>query len=132
MKGEKKTEEEKCTSWEEDQNEEVRMQRVVLAPNGKHYKIRGLSALENTRILDATIKYSSSGRERGEGNMNFSMDTVKNQCLTLRAAVIEPDFSKHSLIEIEEWMGKKGATVTFLINEIGKMSGFREVLPENI
>ena len=121
-----------CVKWEDDQEDETKETSVVKAPNGKFYRIRAISAIEQARIADATQKIMSH-RRPGRGRdieMDFNMDSVRNQILILQKGVVEPDFSKRSEAEIEVWMSKKSATVSFLVEEIGKKSGFRGLLQE--
>ena len=116
-------EEIKCVSWENDQEDETKETKIVKAPNGKYYKIRAISAYEREMITDEAMKFQQAGLKRAEISLNQRILSA----LTLQKGVIEPDFSKHSMEEIFEWMKrKKDATVTFLTNEIGKLSGYSE------
>lgn len=122
-------EEKKCVKWDEDQDDETKVTKIVTAPNGRSYRIRALSSIENVRIADATTKYSSKPGRGRKMEMDFRMDNARSHAMILQKGVVDPDFSKKSLEAIEEWMGKKTATVNFLLDEIAIFSGFRETTP---
>lgn len=115
-------EEKEPTKWEDDQDDEtIGAKRIVQAPNGKSYEVKGLSSWERQRIIDETTAIELGGRSRAA---DFQMVVSKQNALILQRGVSKPDFSKHSIDEIMKWMAKKlDGTVSFLLDQIAVLSG---------